>query len=117
MTDLLSRFLKITKRIKSSGNMDELFKFLQSLDATQARDLMNDIYSHSVSVDEAIKVCDVILTMLRKPVAKDVIRETMQFAADMGFGTLEYDKDGNIDAINIKPEQGERMNTYYNYNN
>lgn len=115
MTKTMKRFLKICTLIKT-GKADEmkLYDFYQSLDAVQARELINDVDRHIHNKNEVYNFLDTLFPLLREDVAKEIIRECMRKCADMGFGSLVYDENGNDYAIHIEPEQAERIDAYLN---
>lgn len=113
MTKTLMRFLKIRNGIASGKyDMMKLYDFAQSLDIAEARELINDIDGHTQSKEEAMTFYNALEKILREDVVKDLIRESMQKFADMGFCSLTYDDDGKIDGIHIDHEQGKRMMAY-----
>ena len=115
MTAVLMRFIKIRNAIET-GKADEmnLYDFFQSLDTVQAKELINDIDRHTLNKEQVYDFLDALFLLLREDVAKEIIREGMRNCADMGFGSLVYDKDGNDYAIHIDPEQQQRIKAYLN---
>ena len=110
MTKIMRKFLNIRNGI-NSGNLDEmkLFDFIQSLNSKQARDLMSDVCSYCHNPQDAETFCKELTKWLREDVVIELIREDLKDFADMGFGTLSFDNDGNIDAIHIDNVQGKRL--------
>ena len=115
MTKTMKCFLKIHTLIET-GKADEmkLYDFCQSLDNVQAKELINDIDRHTLNKKQVYDFLDALFPLLREDVAKEIIREGMRNLADMGFGSLVYDKDGNVYAIHIEPEQEQRIKAYLN---
>ena len=110
MTAVLMRFIKIRNAIET-GKADEmnLYDFFQSLDTVQANEFINDIERHTRNKEQLYEFLDALFPLLREDVATEIIREGMRNLADMGFGSLVYDKDGNDYAFHIDPEQEQRI--------
>ena len=115
MTTVLMRFIKIRNAIET-GKADEmkLYDFCQSLDAVQARELINDVERHTHNNNQLYNFLDAFFPLLREDTANEMIREAMRNLSDMGLVSLVYDKDGNDYAIHIDPEQAERIEAYLN---
>ena len=113
---MLSKFLRKSFGYWRDGNVNdfqEMSEWLKTLNVKQANKLASEIQL-TLPKAQAQELCRIIFTHLRESVAMEIITDGLKTCADMGFGTLANNKDGQIDGIHIDSEQGERLLDWLN---
>ena len=112
MHSLLKTFSRLFINFCDDKEDCKLHTWLNSLNADQAERLQVILFE-ILSPKKAQSLCQLILSHLSEPVAKQLICKAMDFFADMGMGSLIYDDNGNISGLHVDEAQKTKLLAFH----
>ena len=106
---MFHKFIALLQKDFRNHNQDlrESIAFVENLNAEQFVELC-DALVKNVGKTRAHPLIDSIFALLSENVQKKIVTDAFKAVADSGCGSLVYDDEGNIKAIEVNSEQAER---------
>ena len=107
---MFHKFIALLQKDFRNHNQDlrESIAFVENLNAEQYGELC-DALVKNVGETRARPMIEAIFALLPENVQKKIVTDALKAVADSGCGSLVYDDEGNIKAIEVNSEQAERL--------
>ena len=106
---MFHKFIALLQKDFRNHNQDlrGSIAFVENLNAEQFVELC-DALVKNVGETRARPMIEAIFALLPENVQKKIVTDALKAVADSGCGSLVYDDEGNIKAIEVNSEQAER---------